>query len=515
MKKLFLLLLGIGLLASCQKKMPNAPDSMQSVTFGVHEIDASNLKSDIVTWDCSTVNPDRAWIQIDGINYYAHLTMVNGKLYSQSIKLTPGSHTVTHFVLYRESDGVEGITGSDVIVYGIPEAGSDFAIYVDKPVEFSIDVSSFEKTEVSVEVLCFDESVYTKFGYDWFVINRTVVREQCFFGDLCTEDYMNYTGSNYENQSTGLALDMPAIFKIKAYEKQSDGSWTLLANGGIFTNNNAESGWGVGAPVCVQYSDKLGVVDSLKFELYLLVKQDNTFGFKLYYTWLFADDEKIPAGEDGVVDFELGDCNASSVDLQLQPNDNPIPDPNPDPDPEPCTLPDRAFLEVENAAHGTVLTQEGLPGYFDLILSGIEPGHCLINGRYAGNSLSRRGSVTFNAVHEVYVRSSLHPELMGNKAKSLPWDKANWLINHLADYPGHTWSDIQQALWMLEDPHYNGNTHGGNYDPDPITAIGLQMVADANLYGSGYVPGTGDLVALVFESVHGNSVTSLFIRYAP
>jgi hypothetical protein len=500
MKKFLLLLFGISLFVGCQKKTPDTPIVTQSVTFGVQQVNTSVLKSDIGTWNCTNTVPDRAWIQIDGLSYYAQLTIVNGKLYSQSVKLTPGTHIVNNFVLYKETDGIEGITGSDIVVFGIPDAGSAYAIYVDKAVDFPIEVSSFEKTEVPVQVLCFNESKYSEFGYDWFLIDRTIVREQCFFGDICTDEYMQYAGSDYENQSTGLQKDMPAIIKIMAYKQQSDGSWALLANGGTFTNDNAEAGWGIGVPVCVQYPDNLSTEDNFKFELYILVKKGNGFSFVLFHTWTFKDAEMIPAGSDGVVDFELGDCNAGSADLHLPPYHN---------------LPATAYLKVENATHGTKQTQEGLPGYFDIILSNIDSGYELTNGMFPGNSLSRKGSVTFNSKHEVNIISSINTELMGKHTKDLPWDKANWLINHLGDYPGHTWSDIQQALWMLEDPHYKGDGHGGNFDPDPITAVGLQMVTDANLYGGGYVPGPHDLVALVFESVHGNAVYSLFIRYSP
>lgn len=322
MKKLFLLLLGICLITSCQKKKSDAPVVKQTVTFGVQEISSSSLKSESGTWNCSSTIPDMAWIQVDGKDYYAHLTTVNGQLYSQSIKLTPGTHIVNHFVLYKETDGIEGITGNDEVVYGIPETGSEFALYVNRTVEFPIEVLPFAKTEVPVQVLCFNDSRYLEFGFNWFAVNRTIVREQCFFGDICLENYKEYAGSDYEKQSTGLALDMPAIFKIMAYKQQPDGSWALLANGGIFTNDNAETSWGVGTPVCVQYPDNLSAVDNFKFELYILVKQGDNFNFVLSHTWTFKDAEMIPTGGDGIVDFELGNCNAGSVDLQLPLNQN-------------------------------------------------------------------------------------------------------------------------------------------------------------------------------------------------
>jgi hypothetical protein len=381
-------------------------------------------------------------------------------------------------------------------------ASSAFAIYVTNPLSFNIDVSEFAKTEVPVEVLCFTPNIYDSFGYDWFVIDRIVVREQCFFGDFCTKHFMEYEGSSYANQSTGLQVDMPAIFQIKGFVKSGDGEWGPLpgGNNGVFTNDNADAGWGVGAPVCVQYPDKLGVVDSLKFELYILVKQGTEFNFVLFHTWMFADAEMIPAGADGVVDFELGNCNVGAADLVLPPYMN---------------LPAQATLKVGNQVPGTLLQPDGTPGYFDVTLSGIGTGFDIANGGWPVNCVQRGVDIFLGQTYLMNVESSLYPSaMMSSFAKSMPWDQINYLINHIGDYTGYTWSDVQQAIWMLEDDTYNG-LETGSYLPGPITAVGLQMVADAKLLGNGFVPGSGDLAAVVFERASGTPVQIVIIQVDP
>ncbi|MBE0650657.1 MAG: hypothetical protein IH595_07425 [Bacteroidales bacterium] len=498
MKKLLFILMVLGTLASCQKKSPNAPVTLQEVTFGVKTIDSGSLKASNDTWNCSNTIPDMAWIKIDGDNYYSQLTTIDGKLYTQSVKLEPGTHQVSLFVLYKENDGVKGVGENDEIIFGTPETGSEYAVYVNQPVAFPIAVNAFAKAEVSVEVLCFNTAQYKQFGFDWFSIQNIVIREQCFFGDFCTKHFAEYANSHYALQSTGLALDMPAIFKIKAYVQNGNG-WDLLPNGngadGSFTNDTQDANYGVGAPVCVKYPDDPNQTDNFKFDLYILVKQGETFNFVFFHTWTFSDDEMIPAGNDGVVDFELGNCNVGSADLQL---------------PLYMNLPDEATVKMNNNVPSVTLTQEGLPGYFDIILSDIGPGYDIANGMYPANCFKIRGGVS-NSIHPYKVISSLYPNLMGPDAQGLPWDKANWLINHLDNYPGHSWSDIQQALWMLEDPTYTGDDPG-EHKPAPITAIGLKMVADANLLGAGFVPAPGDLVAISFERDKGKTVKYMFIR---
>jgi len=498
MKKLLLVLLAAGMFASCQKKAPNGPTAnSQAVSFGVQTIDPSSLKdngNDV--WECSDVIPDMAWIQIDGTDdYYAQLTTVNGKLYTQSIQLPPGDHQVTQFVLYKETDGVMGITGDDPIVYGTPQAGSDFAIYVSNPLAYKITVPEFAKLEVPIEVLCFNPDKYTQFGYAWFVIDRIIVREQCFFGDFCTKHFLDYEGSDYANQSTGLQLDMPAIFMIKAYMQDGEDWVPVPENDGVFTNDNADAMWGVGAPVCVRYPDRLGTVDNFKFELYILVKEGTEFNFVLFKTFLFSDDEMIPAGEDGVVDFELGNCNVNGADVVLPPYINLPTDP--------------ISLRTGGQVPSVNLQPDGMPGYFDVTLSGIGDGFDIGNGDYAVNCMRRTVSIYLNTNYTMYAFSSLYPETMlTTYAQNIPWDKINWLINHLESYPQRTWGDIQQAIWQLEDPTWDG--HSTNQVP-AITAVGVQMVADANLLGGGFVPGPGDLAAIAFEDTQTPEEVQLII----
>ncbi len=508
MKKLFLVLLAVGLFASCQKKTPTAPAKTQAVTFGVQQISSENLKANIDGIDtilCSDVIPDMAWIQIDGVDYYAQLTTVDGKLYTQSIQLTPGNHTLDEFVLYKETDGVQGITNGDPIVYGTPMTGSTFAIYVNNPLVFDFEVSEFAKTEVPVEVLCFTPKNYDSFGYQWFLIDRIIVREQCFYGDFCTKHYMDYAESDYANQSTGLQLDMPAIFQIQGFIKSAgDESWSPLPGGngggetsGVFTNDNADAGWGVGAPVCVQYPDRVGVVDSLKFELYILVKQGSSFNFVLFHTWMFADAEMIPAGADGVVDFELGNCNVTAADLVLPPYIN---------------LPaDSVTVLTGGSIPSDSLQPDGTKGYFDVTLSDIGAGYDIVNGTYAVNCARRTVPISLNTSYSMYAFSSLYPDLMSTDyARNIPWDKINWLINHLTSYPDRTWADIQQAIWVLESTTGYTGTDTSTGVP-AITAVGQQMVADANTLGVGFVPAPGDLAAVAFEDTETPSTVQLII----
>jgi hypothetical protein len=81
-------------------------------------------------------------------------------------------------------------------------------------------LGNFTKVEIPVEVLCFLPSVYDKFGFIWFEITEIVVREFCFFGDVCANGDP-YTPSDFEGsayEAFGLAVDMHAIYEIRVFK---------------------------------------------------------------------------------------------------------------------------------------------------------------------------------------------------------------------------------------------------------------------------------------------------------
>ena len=491
--KLFLIALVAVTLFSCQKEKNEPVNATQDVVFNATLVDpGAGLKS-TEDWECKDLEPDYAHIVIDGTDYYPEVFRLDGVLYTQAIKLPVGSYTVSQFLL-MDDNGTPGVLGDDQIAMGTPETASDYAVYVSETVDFDFDVVEFTKLELEVEVLCFQDAEYDAFGFDWFVITEIVIREQCFFGDICLKHISDYEGSLYEEQSTGLQIDMPAIVQIIVKKNGVE------VPGSPFTNATVEMGWGVGQALCVQYPDNLGVDgEEFTFELKILVKVGAGFQYLTFHTFTVEDEEMIAAGQDGVVDFVLGNCNLTEADLQLVPYQN---------------LPATCTLTTGNTVPGVVPIQDGVVGYFDVTLSGIGAGYDISNGLYGVNCFNQNVSIFLGSTYTMDVHSSLHPELMGADCAGLPWDKANWIINHLDDFAPYNWYDIQQALWMLEDPLYDGlNTHGGSVPA--ITAAGLAMVAGANANGAGYTPLPGGWAAVAFDAADGSTIQCIFTRVDP
>jgi hypothetical protein len=452
-KLLFLVVLIAAVVFSCQKK--DSEPAQQDVVFSVVQVD-QGLKSTNDTIPCDpNLVPVYAHVKIkDAANvikdYYPLVFRLDGKLYSQAIKLAPGTYTVTQFLVMDDLGDGQG--ANDKVYMATPEAGSTFAEYVTPTVPFNFTVDAFTKIEIDVEVLCFLEKYYTDFGFFWFNITEIIIREQCFFGDICLKHWIEYAGSNYELQPGDLGLDMVAIVEIMVYK---NGAFVET-----FTNNTAAQNYGVGAPVCVTYADELGVVDTFTFELYILVKQGNQFVFVKFKTWTFTDAQMIEAGQDGVVDFVLGTCNFTDTDLQLPPWQN---------------LPDQANVSIAYPGN--------LPSYWDIKFNTYTPAGLYdlpaaptgwMDG-WCGDENTTIVPGTFNA----YIYGSIYVAdwPAGMPFTELQINRVNWLINHLGDYnldfenlPQGDADNVQKAVWnLLSGAAYGGVA--GTMSADAIAAV--------------------------------------------
>ncbi|HEY9113942.1 MAG TPA: hypothetical protein VIN10_04535, partial [Bacteroidales bacterium] len=305
MKKIVYILLFVFAFSGCIKEEPEPPvinDNNQVVFAGITTDIGSKKSTDVV--DCDKPDAIYAQVKIDDKIYRPLVFYVDGVPYTQSIKLEPGTHSVKEFMLMNDNNTPE-ILDDDIIVSATPIKGSSYAVFVDKAVDFPFQVNAFAKTEVKIQVLCFEDADYQLFGFDWFALTEITVREQIFFGDICIDNLPDYEGSWYEDQDNGLQVDMPAIFRIDVYK-----------NGAYIISYDNAAWLGEGDPLHVLYPDNNNANDKFEFNLYIYVRNDNVFAYTYYHTWTFYNDELIDAGDDGVVEFVLGNC-VSDYDLKI------------------------------------------------------------------------------------------------------------------------------------------------------------------------------------------------------
>jgi hypothetical protein len=315
--RIFLLMMLAVALFSCQKEKSD-PVTEQEVTFTAIQIDPGAGLKNTNDWDwkCDeTLEPVYAEIDLYlGAVYYGTyrplVFALDGKLYTQAIKLPPGTYTVDKF-LVMDDMGTPGDLTDDEIYMATPTAGADYSQYTDPDVRFDFIVEAFKKAEVEVEVLCFIPSEYTGFGFTWFHITEIIVREVCFFGDICLngEPYLitDYAGSLYEGN--GLQEDEIAYFNVVVKKNGIEVPGSPFSMAPIY---------GTGYPLCVQYPDILNVEEVFTFEIWVLVKTSTGFDY-VYYGSLTATDNgplfyagtAMPANT--VIDFVVGTCSPMSL----------------------------------------------------------------------------------------------------------------------------------------------------------------------------------------------------------
>ncbi|NCB64503.1 MAG: response regulator, partial [Clostridia bacterium] len=150
-------------------------------------------------------------------------------------------------------------------------------------------------------------------------------------------------------------------------------------------------------------------------------------------------------------------------------------------------LPDEVTMQV-------TFGYEGGPAYLPEVtvtggttLDGIYPGWCVNTGT---NIERDRGYLA--AVYSSY--GAIPPSIIDHPENL---DKVNWIINQ--GFVGQTGSngtytlgDVQRAIWRLVDDDPEHETYTG-YDEIHVQEI----LAAAYAHGEGFVPGPGDLVAIV------------------
>jgi hypothetical protein len=153
----------------CQKQEDTEMLVQQYVAFSISQVDPSILKDNMNDIICpldeagNLKTPTIAEVVVNGVSFYPEVYIINGKLYTQSIKLLlPGgaefSYNISKFALLE-------YIGGDIIM-ATPTKGSFYAAYVNSGVDFDITVSPFGKTEIPVQVLCFMPQAYELYGFD-------------------------------------------------------------------------------------------------------------------------------------------------------------------------------------------------------------------------------------------------------------------------------------------------------------------------------------------------------------
>lgn len=450
-------------LAACTKTDLPSNSKKQEVTFSSKTVlkgtkGASFLKS-------ATLKIDYAEVGIGNELYKIPVYVLDGVIYTTSIKLDPGNYTLTKFLLMSSGQSASDST-DDAVVYALPMAGSDYAAFVEHPAGFNFSVSTLDKKEVQVEVLLFNPADYQKFGFDFTVLPHTIIRHQLFSGRFIPADYNAYTGSLYQSQSNGLQANMPAIFRIDVYR-----------NGTFIKSYNNEDNLGEQA-LKVSYPDDNQSNDRFRFDLFVYGKSGAGFDYRFIRSWKFSNGQQLNHGSDGIVHFVVGNAQDTQADYAFGPYIN---------------LPGNCTLVVN---HG--FAPGSLGAYFDGTVQNTPSGYDFSNGTYQYWCGTDTVSINLGPVYTMDVYSSLIPDALPAYTRHPDrWNELNWLFNHLNNYAFYDWDILQGAAWMILND-WDGKGHSGVSDAN---ALVLQMVNAARSHAD-FIPSYGQKAAIIFIPNH-------------
>lgn len=393
---------------------------------------------------------------------------VLGQSWTSSIKLSAGNHILNEFLLFNDNNTPED-DSDDILLSATPHSGSQHSSYLSSPelaLERVIEVGEGKKNKLDIETVCFQEKDYEKFGFSYFKLTQLKVRPLYFFVNFCIKEKSDYAGSLYSLQSnwtsgTGF-IDVPGIIKIEVWR-----------NGNLM---NTFSNTFEGEKLTVNYVDYEGVIDSYELKLFILVRNGPNVEYVHFKTFSFQDISNISEGGDGIIDGVLGGCY----------------DKNSPPD---FILP--GWMNIPLQVNYKLISQTSSDSYFRALLADVPAGYEITNGEFSTFCGDHNTFINLNQFYLMNVYNTLYIDNLPSFINKEKWQKINWLINHLHYFPGYTWKDIQQLIWLYDAPAWNGQTHG---IIPALTSIAADMKNKADQYGPGYQVLPGGWACVLFTN---------------
>lgn len=447
MRKLLFLFTAVALIfASCSKDnqktvVQPTPDESTSIEFKI-EPTGFDLKSENVP-ECSDLSMDYVkFVLRDAtgaeVEYKTLIYTVNEEYLTQVLKLDPGTYFVTSFLVFNDN-GTPGDESDDIIIRAAPEIGSEYWDLMEFQLDLEFTVDAFFKKQIEIDVLCFEELFFQEFGFTWFNFHDVKIEYQCFFGDICTGKLDDFRGGLYDQQPEGVQMDMPAIFDIKVYKTIFGNDLAEMELLRTFSNRD----WlGVGQCLEVYWPNRLEEEEEFTFELWVYLPTGEGFEYRHIHTWTFWDENCPDPGQDGVVEFVLGNCQYEDSDLILP-----------------------YWMDLPPGEFNMFTHEPALPGslgtFMDVTLSGIPPGYDIKNQMYGVWCGDFFAPINVNTNYLVTAYSSLAPmtwpvDLTLNQTKL---DRLNFFFNKLPELiPGFEydntmahWGVIQNTIWAITD----------------------------------------------------------------
>jgi len=123
--------------------------------------------------------------------------------------------------------------------------------------------------------------------------------------------------------------------------------------------------------------------------------------------------------------------------------------------------------------------------YFRTQLFNVPAGYEVSNGNYTGWCSDSAHTINTNTAYQVTLYSSYNTSLPTHLYHQ-NWSKVNYILNHKV---GSDWHQVEYAILYIL-----------NFGNQGLATNGWTMVNDAIAYGGSYIPGGGDIIAIIADT---------------
>ncbi|MFD1096377.1 hypothetical protein [Salegentibacter chungangensis] len=182
---------------------------------------------------------------------------------------TTVSVSLTDFVVWDDDNGSPGN-----VIWVAPKEGSEYAQFVDEPLDKTWELRAGTKTYTDVEVICFDNRDANLYGYQFFTITPVPLIEFCMFGNYCPPSGRHY----------------PASYSVSVWE-YADGEVGDQIYEDLVSELQMENGEYYADPLCFALPDREGQ-DEYYVEIFLLDAEGQYDGpDRVILSGVITDDE--------------------------------------------------------------------------------------------------------------------------------------------------------------------------------------------------------------------------------
>ena len=145
MQVMSLLMLFAAVFTGCKKDSTDPVAGTFDVAFNINSVVQNGGLKSTLDVNCSLLKADYVTYKIDGGNFITIPVFYVGTIpYTNSIKLSAGTHILNEFIVYSDNNTPTNLT-DDIVLSAAPHVGSIYGQHVVNPLDYNFTVATDKK----------------------------------------------------------------------------------------------------------------------------------------------------------------------------------------------------------------------------------------------------------------------------------------------------------------------------------------------------------------------------------